>query len=80
VSLGGDLVNVRAAAGVEPAIGTPVGLVPDPARLHLFDTTTGTALAAAPPPKEAPPPSPPSADPPPSPIDSGAMHERSDDQ
>jgi len=80
VSLGGDLVNVRAAAGVEPAIGTPVGLVPDPARLHLFDTTTGTALAAAPAPKEAPPPSPPSADPAPSPIESGAMHERSDDQ
>jgi multiple sugar transport system ATP-binding protein len=82
VSLDGELVNLRAAAGVEPAIGTPVGLVPAPGRLHLFDTTTGAALAAAPAPKEAPPPSSPSADPPPSEpaLESGAMHERSDDQ
>jgi hypothetical protein len=75
-------VNLRAAAGVEPAIGTPVGLVLDPIHLHLFDTTTGAALAAAPALKEAPPPSSPSADPTPSapPTESGAMHERSDDQ
>jgi multiple sugar transport system ATP-binding protein len=82
VSLGGDLVNLRAAAGVEPAIGTPVGLVPDPARVHLFDTTTGAAIGAAPAPKEAPPsPSPASPAPPPSEpaIESGAMHERPDD-
>jgi multiple sugar transport system ATP-binding protein len=82
VSLDGELVNLRAAAGVEPAIGTPVGLVLDPIRLHLFDTTTGAALAAAPALKEAPPPSSPAADPTPSapPTESGAMHERSDDQ
>jgi multiple sugar transport system ATP-binding protein len=82
VALGDDLVNLRAAAGVEPAIGTPVGLVPQAGRLHLFDTTTGAALVAASARKEAPHPSSPTPDPPPSEplLESGAMHERPHDQ
>jgi hypothetical protein len=76
-------VNLRAAAGVEPAIGAPVGLAPDRTHLHLFDATTGAAITAAPAHKEEPPPSPPST-PEPSPsepaLEGGALHERSNDQ
>ena len=79
VALGDELVNLRAAAGVEPAIGTPVGLAPDRAHLHLFDATTGAAITAAPAHKEEPPPSAPST-PEPSPsepaLEGGALHER----
>ncbi len=83
VALGAELVNLRVAAGVEPAIGTPVGLAPDRAHLHLFDATTGAAITAAPAHKEEPPPSAPST-PEPSPsepaLEGGALHERLNDQ
>ena len=58
VALEGELVNLRAAAGVEPAIGTPVGIQPDRNHLHLFDADTGAAITAAPAPKEEPVPIP----------------------
>jgi multiple sugar transport system ATP-binding protein len=83
VALGAELVNLRAAAGIEPAIGTPVGLAPDRAHLHLFDATTGAAIPAAPAHKEEHPPSPP---PTPEPslsepaLEGGALHERPHDQ
>ena len=83
VALGAELVNLRVAAGVEPAIGTPVGLAPDRAHLHLFDATTGAAITAAPAHKEEPQPSAPST-PEPSPsepaLEGGALHERLNDQ
>jgi multiple sugar transport system ATP-binding protein len=83
VALGAELVNLRVAAGIEPAIGTPVGLAPDRAHLHLFDATTGAAITAAPAHKEEPPPSAPST-PEPSPsepaLEGGALHERLNDQ
>ena len=83
VALGAELVNLRAAAGVEPAIGAPVGLAPDRTHLHLFDATTGAAIPAAPAHKEEHPPSPP---PTPEPslsepaLEGGALHERPHDQ
>jgi multiple sugar transport system ATP-binding protein len=79
VSLAGDLVNLRAAAGVDPAIGTHIGLAPDPARLHLFDPDTGAAITDAPAHKEDLKPTlPPSSEPPsvPDPPTEGALHER----
>ena len=83
VALGAELVNLRVAAGIEPAIGTPVGLAPDRTHLHLFDATTGAAITAAPAHKEEPPPSAPST-PEPSPsepaLEGGALHERLNDQ
>ncbi len=77
VALGDALVNMRAAAGVEPAIGTPVGLLPDRARLHLFDADTGAAIGAAPAPKEEPEPTPATQSTPPSDpaFEGGALHE-----
>jgi multiple sugar transport system ATP-binding protein len=77
VSVGDELVNLRAAAGVEPAIGTPVGLLPDRAHLHLFDADTGAAIGAAPTPKEEPEPTPaPQSTPPSDPaFEGGALHE-----
>jgi multiple sugar transport system ATP-binding protein len=83
VALGDELVNLRAAAGVEPAIGTPVGLLPDRTRLHLFDAATGAAIAAAPAHKEDSEPSPPPTPPPPPSepaLEGGALHERPHDQ
>jgi multiple sugar transport system ATP-binding protein len=83
VALGDELVNLRAASGVEPAIGTAVGLLPDRTRLHLFDATTGAAIPAAPAHKEesqpSPPPTPdvPQSEPA---LEGGALHERPHDQ
>ena len=57
IAIGGELVNLRAAAGIEPVIGSPVGIEPDRAHLHLFDATTGAAITAAPAHKEEPAPS-----------------------
>jgi multiple sugar transport system ATP-binding protein len=82
VTLAGELANLRAAAGVEPAIGTPVGIVPDRDHIHLFDADTGAAISAAPTPKEEPvatsatqsmPPSDPA-------FEGGALHERPPEQ
>jgi multiple sugar transport system ATP-binding protein len=77
VALGDELVNLRAAAGVEPAIGTPVGVLPDRAHLHLFDADTGAAIGAAPAPKEEPESIPATQSTPPSDpaFEGGALHE-----
>ena len=83
IALGDDLVNLRAAAGVDPAIGTRIGLLPERGRLHLFDSETGAAIPAAPAQKEEPPPSPSptTPTPPPSaPATEGALHERQHEQ
>jgi multiple sugar transport system ATP-binding protein len=83
IALGDDLVNLRAAAGVDPAIGTRIGLLPELGRLHLFDSETGAATPAAPAQKEESPPSPPptTPTPPPSaPATEGALHERQHEQ
>ena len=84
VALGDELVNLRAAAGVEPGHRQRrCGLAPDRTHLHLFDATTGAAIPAAPAHKEEPPPSPP---PTPEPslsepaLEGGALHERPHDQ
>jgi ABC-type sugar transport system ATPase subunit len=77
VSLGGELVNLRAAAGVDPAIGTHIGLAPDRAHLHLFDPDTGAAVTGAPAPKEdrTPATARPQTPPVPPPTE-GALHDR----
>jgi multiple sugar transport system ATP-binding protein len=82
VALGDELVNLRAAAGVEPAIGTPVGLLPDRAHLHLFDADTGAAIRAAPAPKEEPEATPATQSTPPydPAFEGGALHERQSEQ
>jgi multiple sugar transport system ATP-binding protein len=83
IALGDDLVNLRAAAGVDPAIGTRIGLLPERGRLHLFDSETGAATPAAPAQKEESPPFPPQTTPtpPPSaPAIEGALHERQHEQ
>jgi multiple sugar transport system ATP-binding protein len=82
VAVGGELVNLRVAAGVEPGIGTPVGVSPDRTRLHLFDATTGAAIPAPAhkeEPKPSPPPTPdrPTSEPA---LEGGALHERPNDQ
>jgi multiple sugar transport system ATP-binding protein len=78
VALEGELVNLRAAAGVEPAIGTPVGILPDRNHLHIFDADTGAAITAAPAPKEEPVPTQATQSTPPSDpaLEGGALHER----
>jgi multiple sugar transport system ATP-binding protein len=45
--VGEDVVNVRAAADFHGAVGTPVGLHPDPSHIHLFDPESGDALRPA---------------------------------
>ena len=83
IAIGDELVNLRAAAGVEPVIGSPVGIEPDRAHLHLFDATTGAAITAAPAHKEEPAPSPPPSPAAPSSepaLEGGALHERHNDQ
>ena len=75
IALGGELVNLRAAAGVEPVIGSPVGLLQDRTHVHLFDATTGAAITAAPAHKEEP--AAPSSEPA---LEGGALHERHNDQ
>jgi multiple sugar transport system ATP-binding protein len=83
IALGDDLINLRAAAGVDPAIGTRIGLLPERSRLHLFDSETGAAIPAASAQKEespslSPPSIPPS--PPAVPATEGASHERQHEQ
>jgi multiple sugar transport system ATP-binding protein len=82
VALEGELVNLRAAAGVEPAIGTPVGILPDRNHVHLFDADTGAAISAAPAPKEEPVPTDAMQSTPPSDpaLEGGALHERQPEQ
>jgi multiple sugar transport system ATP-binding protein len=83
IALGDDLINLRAAAGVDPAIGTRIGLQPERGRLHLFDSETGAAIPAAPAQKEESPPFPSPTTPttPPSaPATEGALHDRQHEQ
>jgi multiple sugar transport system ATP-binding protein len=83
IALGDDLINLRAAAGVDPAIGTRIGLQPERGRLHLFDSETGAAIPAAPAQKEESPPFPlptTSTPPPSAPATEGALHERQHEQ
>jgi multiple sugar transport system ATP-binding protein len=47
VQVAGEVVNVRAAAGYDAAIGTPCGVAPTPGCLHLFDPTTEASMTAA---------------------------------
>jgi multiple sugar transport system ATP-binding protein len=42
--IGADLINLRAAAGVNPAVGSACGVLPDPEHLHLFDAESGAAI------------------------------------
>jgi multiple sugar transport system ATP-binding protein len=43
--VGDDLINLRAAAGVNPTVGSECGVAPDPHHLHLFDAETGAAIS-----------------------------------
>ncbi|HEY0387605.1 MAG TPA: ABC transporter ATP-binding protein [Gaiellales bacterium] len=44
LKVGDDLINLRAAAGVDPPIGSACAVRPEPAHLHLFDAKTGVAV------------------------------------
>jgi multiple sugar transport system ATP-binding protein len=37
LQIGDDLINLRAAAGVNPAVGSSCGVLPSTPNLHLFD-------------------------------------------
>jgi multiple sugar transport system ATP-binding protein len=83
IALGDDLINLRAAAGVDPAIGSHIGLLPDRGHLHVFDSETGAAIPEALSDKEesasyTPPTIPPT--PPSHPATEGALHERQHEQ
>ena len=39
-------VNLRAAAGFNPAVGSTCGVLPVPHHLHLFDAETGVAIGS----------------------------------
>jgi multiple sugar transport system ATP-binding protein len=83
VALGDDLINLRAAAGADPAIGSRIGLLPERSHLHLFDSETGAAIPEAPSDKEesasyTPPTIPPTS--PSHPATEGALHERQHEQ
>jgi multiple sugar transport system ATP-binding protein len=83
IALGDDLINLRAAAGVDPAIGSHIGLLPERGHLHLFDSETAAAISAAPAQKEeslpfSPPTTP--TPPPSAPATEGALHERQHEQ
>jgi multiple sugar transport system ATP-binding protein len=42
--VGDDLINLRAAAGVNPIVGSECGVLPEPEHLHLFDAESGVAI------------------------------------
>jgi multiple sugar transport system ATP-binding protein len=44
LQIGDDLINLRAAAGVNPAVGSSCGVLPATPNLHLFDAVTGSAV------------------------------------
>jgi ABC-type sugar transport system ATPase subunit len=44
LQIGDDLINLRAAAGVNPAVGSSCGVLPATSNLHLFDAVTGSAI------------------------------------
>jgi multiple sugar transport system ATP-binding protein len=44
LQVGDDLINLRAAAGVNPAVGSSCGVLPATPNLHLFDAVTGSAI------------------------------------
>jgi len=46
IQVGDELINLRAPAGVNPAVGSACAVVPDRAHLHLFDTENGSAITA----------------------------------
>ena len=47
IKLGDELVNLRAAAGVNPEVGSACGVLPEPDQIHLFDQSTGIAVHPA---------------------------------
>ena len=44
ISLGSDIVNIRADAEVNPAVGATCGVLPQPHQIHLFDPATGVSI------------------------------------
>ncbi|HET6848845.1 MAG TPA: ABC transporter ATP-binding protein [Gaiellales bacterium] len=50
--LGDDLINLRAAATVNPAVGSACGVLPATGHLHLFDVDSGDAIPQHGPPTE----------------------------
>ena len=82
IKLGDELINIRAAAGVNPTVGSACGVLPEPHQIHLFDPDTG--LSIHPPRKEATS----TTGEPPAPIqaevprdeDEGVLHERPEKQ
>ena len=47
VSVGDELINVRAAADVDPAVGARCGVCPGRTHIHLFDPDSGSHRAPA---------------------------------
>ncbi|HYX87435.1 MAG TPA: ABC transporter ATP-binding protein [Gaiellales bacterium] len=47
ITVGEGLVNLRAPAGFDPAVGAPCGVRPDPAHVHLFDPTSDASIYTA---------------------------------
>ncbi len=50
--LGEDLINLRAAATANPAVGSACGVLPTAGHLHLFDVESGDAIRNSGPPTE----------------------------
>jgi len=46
IQVGDELINLRAPAGVNPAVSSACAVVPDRAHLHLFDSENGSAITA----------------------------------
>ena len=46
LQLGDDLINLRAAAGFNPAVGSTCGVLPVTDHLHLFDVESGVAIGS----------------------------------
>jgi multiple sugar transport system ATP-binding protein len=46
LQIGDDLINLRAAAGFNPAVGSSCGVLPLTDNLHLFDVESGVAIGS----------------------------------
>ena len=46
LQIGDDLINLRAAAGFNPAVGSTCGVLPVTDHLHLFDVESGVAIGS----------------------------------
>src|SRR6478736_6134429 len=46
LQIGDDLINLRAAAGFNPAVGSTCGVLPLTDHLHLFDVESGVAIGS----------------------------------